>query len=304
MGSQNNITLNEPSPESWGGSWTVKKLQTFEAYVKKYLIILNKAKIQYGFKTIYFDGFAGGLKAYSQEFQGGIIQEDIKVYEGSVKRILSMQAPFHFDFYYFIEKEQVNYDKICQFKETITNIPSNSIIVRKDDCNNQLKKLAGALLKDKKYKALIFLDPFGLQIEWSSIELLKGTGSDIWILLPSGVAINRLIPKDYTKFQNEGRKSLEALFGMNKEEIANLFYHKHQSKGIFGLNESTLKVDDSINKIVALYSNKLKNIWTYVSNPLVLKNSKGAPIFHFIFASNNEAGLKIADYIVKEARIK
>jgi len=44
---------------------------------------------------------------------------------------------------------------------------------------------------------------------------------------------------------------------------------------------------------------QLKTIWKYViEKPLILKNSKNCPIFHFIFASNNQAGYNIAKYII------
>lgn len=51
---------------------------------------------------------------------------------------------------------------------------------------------------DKKKAALVLLDPFGMQIQWSSIEQLKNKRVDLWILVPSGVVINRLLSKDGT----------------------------------------------------------------------------------------------------------
>ena len=45
-----------------------------------------------------------------------------------------------------------------------------------------------------KYAALVS-DPFGMQIEWDSIASLKDTRTDIWILVPTGVIVNRLLEK-------------------------------------------------------------------------------------------------------------
>jgi len=43
----------------------------------------------------------------------------------------------------------------------------------------------------------------------------------------------------------------------------------------------------------------LKEIFKHVtSRPLILKNSKNVPIFHFVFASNNQTALKIASQII------
>ena len=43
----------------WGGRWTDEKLDAFEKYVRAYLTIMNKYRHQYGWKLLYFDGFAG-----------------------------------------------------------------------------------------------------------------------------------------------------------------------------------------------------------------------------------------------------
>ena len=50
--------LNEPLLQ-WGGSWTEEKLDAFTKYVNAYLTIMNKNRDRYGWKLIYFDGFAG-----------------------------------------------------------------------------------------------------------------------------------------------------------------------------------------------------------------------------------------------------
>ena len=76
-------------------------------------------------------------------------------------------------------------------------------------------KLAEAL-NTKKYAALIFIDPFGMQINWKSIASLKGTRSDIWILIPSGVAVNRLLSKT-GKVKNKVK--LQGIQGINTASI-------------------------------------------------------------------------------------
>ena len=43
----------------WGSDWTIKKLDAFKKYVEAYLTIMDANKNKYGWKTLYFDGFAG-----------------------------------------------------------------------------------------------------------------------------------------------------------------------------------------------------------------------------------------------------
>ena len=73
----------------------------------------------------------------------------------------------------------------------------------------------------------------------------------------------------------------------------------HQSSLFEVEVESRSKVSNPINKITEIYVENLNKIWDYVTQrPLILKNSKGIPIFHFVFASNNRNARKIASEII------
>ncbi|MBC8527170.1 MAG: three-Cys-motif partner protein TcmP [Candidatus Cloacimonetes bacterium] len=290
--------------KDFGGEWTEQKLKAFIKYVKAYLTILKKQKWQ----TIYFDGFAGyGNKTKEKSLDKYNLLtlfdleeevENIDVYEGSVQRILSLKEPHTFDYYYFIDSNEKYIKNLEETKSEIVHISQNRIIIRKDDCNNQIIKLADAL-KRKKYAALIFLDPFGMQVKWKVLENLRNTRSDLWILLPSGVAINRLLDKD-KKLKH--KEKLMELFGLPIQEIEKEFYQEIESETIFGKEVKEEKIKNPINHIANLYIQQLRTIWKFVlEKPLILYNTKNCPIFHFIFASNNKVGLRIAsDIIVKE----
>jgi three-Cys-motif partner protein len=46
----------------------------------------------------------------------------------------------------------------------------------------------------QKERAVVFLDPYGMQVEWSTIEALAPTkGIDLWNLLPLGMGVARLL---------------------------------------------------------------------------------------------------------------
>jgi len=154
-----------------------------------------------------------------------------------------------------------------------------------------------ASLKTKKYSALIFLDPFAMQINWDSIASLKGTRSDIWILVPTGVIVNRLLDK---KGELKFLKKLQSFFGLSEEEIRQEFYETEILQTLFGETEITRKVLKPIEKIADLYLKKLNSVWSYTINkPLRLENNRGFPIFHFVFASNKKNAVNIANQIIK-----
>lgn len=287
--------VSEPSPETWGGKWTEQKLDAFMAYVKAYLEIMKKYKY---WETIYFDGFAGAGEIIKHNknliipFEDGL-PEELNVYKGSVKRILEEQN-HSFDYYYFIDKDSYNIKNIEKIKEGIAHIKKERIAIRKSDCNEQLPKLA-QVLKKGKHVALIFVDPFGMQVDWESIASLKGTRSDIWILIPSGVAITRLLPRSGV-ITNTSK--LQKFFGLPIEEVRKKFYQDEIKSTLFGDMEATQKLDKSIERITKLYTSQMENIWKHVSKPLILKNTKNRTIFHLLFASNNKNALKIASEII------
>jgi hypothetical protein len=65
--------------------------------------------------------------------------------------------------------------------------PDKKCYVQAEDCNKKLKDLAKFLRseKGKHYKVLGFIDPKGMQLEWLSIEVLRGLSIDLWILNPT-----------------------------------------------------------------------------------------------------------------------
>ena len=293
----------------WGGNWTEQKLDAFEKYVRAYLTIMNTYRDKFKWSILYFDGFAGtGSRSEEEKEQetNSIIElfgEDLvdigemSVYQGAAERVVQLEQSMRgFDYYYFIDKFEENCAKL---ELKLSAYPTNGYkIFRPGDANAMILKLSDALENNKKLKALVFLDPFGMQIDWQSIEALAKRGVDLWILLPTGVIINRLLRKDGTLMYPE---KLEQFFGMRKEDIHDRFYNRQVDYGIFGETERYEKVNDSINQIAELFCERLGELFQYVtSKPLVLRNANNVPIYHFAFASDNPTAAKIAQQIIKK----
>lgn len=296
--------VGEPRTD-WGGSWTEIKLEAFENYVNAYLTIMNAQKEKYNGwpTTIYFDGFAGsGERTLSSDakennlFSDYLVKEELEVYKGSAERVLSLTQKF--DYYFFVDSDASSIGSLEKILKEKGIVDKNCYFVN-DDVNNQLNKLSN-FIKDKK-AALVLLDPFGMQIDWSSIEKLKGKRVDIWILIPSGVIINRFLDK---KGKLLFKNKLESYFGLNEDEIKKKFYETELVETLFGAVDITNKTNDSVNKIAELYIERLRDIWKYVSEkPLKLFNTKNVPIYHFVFASNNQTAHKIAKQIIEKKSI-
>lgn len=294
--SWNNMdVVNEP-PGEWGGPWTEKKLVAFSKYVWSYLTIMKKYP---HWQTIYFDGFAGSGSREKEKNndlmrQLKITEEEERTYMGAAERVLNL-GELGFNYYYFIDKKEETLNKLKSKLDEKFN--EKNIVYRSGDANKQIAELAKAL-NTKKYAALIFLDPFGMQINWDSIAQLKGTRSDVWILVPTGVIVNRLLDR---AGKLEFSDKLQSFFGLPIDEIKSHFYNETKVITLFGEEEEIVtKVSKPISKIAKLYAERMKTIWKYVTDePLVLKNRNGTPIFHFVFASNNENAKKIAKQIIQ-----
>lgn len=291
--------VQEPQAK-WGGNWTEKKLDAFAKYVVAYLTIMKKNPY---WKTIYFDGFAG-CGERKDKYKTSIYQklllteQEEKLYKGAAERVLTLPNNLSFDYHYFIDTKQESLKKLEKKLSELQKTKANQFQYRYGDCNRWLLELSRAMKERKNnYASLVLLDPFGMQINWESIETLRNTRTDIWILIPTGVIVNRLLDKS-CKLKHS--KKLQSFFGLDEGEIIEYFYQKKTYTSLFGETEIIRKVSSPIEKIADLYALRLKTIWKFVTEkPLRLENSKGVPIFHFVFASNNESALKIAKQIIK-----
>lgn len=295
----------ESSP--WGGQWTEEKLDAFEKYVDAYLTIMNASRDKCNRKLIYFDGFAGSGSRNEKKsekdsallqdfFKDSIMQkEELNLYKGAAERVLSISQR-GFDYYYFVDKDPESSLKLHELLSPFEN--EKTIVYRNSDANRQIEMLARAMQKDKKFASLVLLDPFGMQVNWSSIEMLKETRTDLWILIPTGVIVNRLLDR---KGELTHIDKLKTFFGKDEEFLRGYFYTKSQEHTFFGEIEKVRKVEKPIQKIAELYVRQLKDIFKYVTpEPLVLYNSCNTPIFHFACASNSRVAVKIANEIINK----
>lgn len=299
------IMACEPIPSSWGGTWTEEKLDALEKYVNAYLKIMNVYKDRYGWKLIYFDGFAGsgsrnedGSQPVSELmfdlFKDQYIdEEELNTYRGAAERVLGI-AQRGFDQYVFVDKYKSSSQ---QLEERLTPFKKEkNLVFMTSDANKQVTTLAEAMQKNRKLASLILLDPFGMQVDWASIQQLKETRTDLWILIPTGVIVNRLLDR---KCELTHIDKLTSFFGKDEKFLKDYFYKKKTVDTLFGETEIIEKVKKPIEKIAELYIEQLKTIFKYVTEkPLVLYNTRNTPIFHFACASNNETAIKIASQII------
>ncbi|MEO6759662.1 MAG: three-Cys-motif partner protein TcmP [Saprospiraceae bacterium] len=278
---------------TFGGNWTENKIEILVEYARAYLSIMSVHAKKYGWKLMYFDGFAGS----------GLIVREKKEYRkeivGAARRIIEIEEPMPFDEYYFVEMDKENMRELEQ--NTKIAFPKKKIHTVTEDCNIKLNSLANFLgsTKGKNYKILAFIDPCGMQLKWESIENLKNLPIDIWILVPTGMGVSRLLKND-GNITEEWLSKLEVFLGMKREEILQFFYKEQEVQTLFGPETVVTKKEKAIGKSAELYKSRLSMIFKFVSETYVLKTEKNNTLFHFLLASNNENANKIANEIVRK----
>jgi len=192
---------------AFAGPHTVKKLECLEKYLRAYLkVFKNKTWAQ----TIYVDAFAGtGEVPVAATYPSLPLDGAGTAFViGSARRALGLEESF--GEYIFIEKKRSHARELQQIRRSY---PEKNIQVLNADANNGLKRLCTE--RDwEKCRAVVFLDPFGSQVEWSTIEALAATKAvDLWYLFPAGLSVDRQIRKKDGSVHESHERALDRILG-------------------------------------------------------------------------------------------
>lgn len=291
----------------FGGSWTEQKLAALRSYLQAYRLIFTQNEKAKHFKTIYIDAFAGTGERKSRDvnvmdsplFSSAELPEINSYQKGSARIALELDAPF--DEYIFIDK---NEDHTNQLKLTI----SQDYPALKERCSilcgdgpEYIRQLCLSS-KWQKERAVLFLDPYGMNVEWELLCLIAKTKAiDLWLLFPLGAGANRLLKKDGLPDKGFSEK-LTKIFGT--DEWKNAFYKKVQQASLFN-DEASLVKDASFDEIGQFFIERLKTIFSGVSpTTKALYNSRNNPMYLLCFAAGNPIGaptaIKIANHLLRK----
>ncbi len=265
----------------FGGTWTEKKLDI----IKKYLAAYTTALKNQPFKKIYIDAFAGnGFCKIHKDGQDTVI-------EGSASIALSTEIPF--EEYYFLEEDAERAD---QLRALAAQHPEKTIHIYNENCNKVLPDILQRSWRD--CRAFLFLDPYGLNIDWKVIQLIAETKAiDVWFLVSlSGVYRNA--PHDADKIDKHKQAALDRFLGSN--EWREKFYEPTGQGDLFNSSSQERRVVDW-RDISHFIQGRLEEIFEGgVNNPTILY-SNNVPFFALYFALSNP-GSKAKDLAKRMAR--
>ncbi len=290
------------SLQNFGGDWTAEKLSRVQKYLTAYTTALKNTS----FRLIYIDAFAGtGYRNIkSIDNQQGLMFPDLaegeaEAFHAGSARIALETSPRFAD-YYFIEQSAKKCAELEKLKEDFPEQAQN-IHILNEDANAALLRICDASWKRRNLRAVLFLDPFGMNVSWQTIEAIAKTEAiDMWYLFPLGVGVNRLLTKDGV-IPDAWQKKLDNIFGCSdwKEN----FYKTEVRQGLLWDEEVTTKTGD-FGQIADYFVKRLDSIFAGVAKkPLQLYNSRKNPLYLLCFACGNKNGapiaLRIAENILK-----
>ena len=269
------------------GEWVKEKL----FYVQRYIDIFETAMRQKSWRRrVYIDLFSGPGKC--------IVRGTNEYLLGSPLLALGTQYPF--TDYYFGDLEAQNIDCLLE-RSRGSKVAQNHIHPLIGDANQKVKEVVKDIEQsDKPFIQgvgpglnLAFLDPQGLELEWTTIEALGKMKTMDLIIHYSQSGLTRNLEKYY---ESEQETVIDRFFGdRDWRKVYKGALLKRESVGVH-------------RKLIDYYKAKLGPLGYIVINdqkhtvnePLIRNTETNAPLYRLIFASKHSLGNKIWNEVTKK----
>jgi len=269
------------------GIWSEIKLDIIKEYANAFTKIMKSQEWCKGY--VYIDAFAGPGVHISRR-TGEFIS-------GSPLNALEIDNPFTEYHYIDIDKEKA---------ETLNRLTGDrtNINIYQEDCNEVLvKKILPMLQYESKKRALCILDPYGLHLQWETIMTAAKLKTTVIFLNFPLMDMNRnVLHKDLLSADADQIERMNKFCGT--DEWQEILYKKDKQMDLFGDPDRIKIVNSNIKLGEWFKKERLQKTagFKFVPEPMLMRNSKGGPLFFLFFASHNETGKKIVTDIFNKHR--
>jgi three-Cys-motif partner protein len=277
----------------FGGPWTEIKLDAVCYYLECY----TKALSQRQFDLWYVDVFAGTGDRTNGKLTGGLLELEpvrwvTETLPGSAKRAMNIRPPFkHF---IFNESDNEHQKALRAIKEANKSL---DIEIIGDDANAAITEIFSRAVWRRGAsggaRAVVFLDPYALQVDWSTLEFLAKTQCvDVWYLFPLHDVTRQLAKRRSGIGPKE--KRLDKVLGPAWRELYELPPPTNQlfSQTLFGsIPEFAEEEYRNATKaqIEAWFKARMETLFPYVSEPLPLFTNINQQKFSLFLAVANRS---------------
>lgn len=263
------------------GYWSEVKLDIVKKYAAAYSRILAAQKNP-SLHHIYIDAFAGA---------GMHISKNTGEYVKSSPMNAFLIVP-PFKEYHLIDLDS---EKVGSLRSIAAKYPN--VTVHEGDCNKLLLESVFPHAKYSDYRrALCLLDPYGLHLNW---EVMQAAGQmksiEIFLNFPVMDMNMNVLWSDPSKVDPEQAARMTAFWG--DESWRKAAYNT--TGNLFGWEE---KADNA--EVAEAFRQRLKKVagFSYVPEPIPMRNTKGAIVYYLFFASQNRTGETIVTDIFNTYR--
>jgi three-Cys-motif partner protein len=292
--------------------WTESKLNALGDYLVAWRTIFTANAKARHFKTLYIDAFAGtgsrknpvpsvdpSQPRLFDDNEGLALPDSYR--SGSARIALQLESPF--DEYIFVEKNPLHAAELkLMIAKDFPALESRCKVWEANGCD-VMHELCTYLKDWKHWRAVAFLDPYGMDVESSLLWRIGQTKAiDLWLLFPLGMGVNRLLTAKGLPHKAFAEK-LTRVFGDTDWETD--FYQTPQTLDLFLDAPAGAEKHTDFTAIGEHYMKRLRGWFADVApSTKVLKNSKGNPMYLLFFAAANPIGaptaIKIANYLMAD----
>jgi three-Cys-motif partner protein len=252
-----------PSKPFRGQPWTVDKLEFLEKYLPAFVFACKKV-IRAGFDVHYVDGFSGsGLN----EIEG---QERL----GSALIALNQG----FSKFHFVEKKDTNFLQLSERVKNHGKFQQVQSLIH-GDFNAAVDEILAKI--DSRAPTFFLLDPTGLHLDWQTMAKIGARAkADVFVLVSASGVIRNV---------------------QNQDTITQ-FFGTDEWKKLLDVREAPEEIGKSkFSRFLDFYAQRLETLgFTLVEQHLIARNSTGAAMHGFIFASKHHAAQNIAKDVLEK----
>lgn len=207
----------------YGGRHTDnQKNRRLAEYLRAYSIALKNQR----FVLTYIDAFAGSGDREFVESASPLLGEmgasdRLVTVPGSARMAIAIEPKL--DLMVFIESNRKRFAELVKIRD---EHPDRKIICYKGDANDTVKMICEGTPWHRAnddcrgIRAVMFLDPFGMQVGWDTLKCIAKTEAiDLWYFFPL-MGLYRQAAKDLRKIDESKRKRLNYVLGTDEWEKA------------------------------------------------------------------------------------
>lgn len=283
----------------FAGMHTVEKLKVLESYMAAYVTVLKKTS----FETVFFDAFAGTGEIPIED-SGGLFQdveEADPFIEGSARRALAVRPPF--SRYIFVERSKKKAALLQRLKSDFPYL-SRRVHIERSDANTAVEEFCKGT-DWKSTRSVMFLDPFGNQVGWTTIEAIARTRAiDLWYLFPAHLGINRQISAS-GQFDKHKGASLDKVLGTSKWREQ--FVAQINRENLWGEIEQTSFKQSTVDSVTRFMIQRMKTVFRGVVLEEWLPLGRGGSHWYsliFACANPNPKAKEIAERVARAVMVR